>query len=213
MKTQEEYWDKKIKEWSEASYEKKAKSPIEKLAIFFRGGITKRMDVAIKIIGSRAKGKVVVDMGCGLGDFCFEILKYKPKMVVGIDISGVAIKEAQRRVKARKLEDKVKFIKGDIFQFKKLPAFDIAVGLGFIDYLDKEDLKKLFKLLRGRNFLFSMFEKKLSLLPLLHAVYVRIQKCPGAYKYTRKEMRELIPEDAHCYFLEEDGMLFVTNTR
>lgn len=208
---QEDYWDRKIKEWSEASYEKRAKSQIEKLASLFRGGIVRRMDVALRVVGPKAKDKIIVDMGCGLGDFCFEVLKYKPRKVVGIDISKVAIKEAQKRAEKKGLGGKVQFIQGNLSEMKRLPEFDIAVGLGFIDYFNKVELDKLFKLLAGHQFLFSMFEKKLSLLNLLHAVYVRIQGCPGSYKYTREEMRRIIPEETGFYFFEKNKLLFITN--
>lgn len=169
------------------------------------------MEVALEVVGSKAKNKVILDMGCGLGDFCFEIIKYNPQKALGMDISPVAIKGAKKRAKDKDFGKTVEFMQGNIVELKKLPQFDIAVGLGFIDYLNKEELKKIFKLLSGRYFIFSMFEKKLSLLNLLHAVYVRIQKCPGAYKYTRKEMREIIPKSTNFYFLEKDKMLFITN--
>lgn len=211
MNKQEDYWNRKIKEWSEASYEKRAKNPIEIAASFFRGGITGRMDVALEVIGPKAKDKVILDMGCGLGDFCFDILKYGPKKVIGLDISSVAVKEAQKRAKSRGVAGRVKFLQGDASQIKKLPGFDIAVGLGFIDYFDKEGLKKVFKVISNRQFFFSMFEKKLSLLNVLHVFYVKIQGCPGSYKYTRREMRKIIPKDAKSYFFERDGLLFITN--
>lgn len=213
MRTQREYWDEKIKGWTEVSYGKKTKGVglIERVANLFRGPITGRMDVALKIIGPRAKNKVILDLGCGLGDFCFAVLKFNPKKVIGIDLSEVAIKEAKKRTRRKKLKNKLEFIADDVVKMKKLPEFDIAVGLGFIDYLDKQELKKLFRLLSGHHFFFSVFEKKLSLLNLLHLVYVKIQKCPGAYKYTKKEMRQIIPSDLNFYFLEKDKMLFITN--
>lgn len=213
MISQREYWDKKIKEWTEVSHRKRTKGVglIEKVANLFRGPITKRMDVALEIVGPKAKGKAVIVLGCGLGDFCFAILKYQPQKVIGLDISGVAIKEAKRRAEKRKLKDKVEFIQADATGIKKLPEFDIAVGLGFIDYLNKQQLKKLFKLLPDRYFFFSVFEKRLSLVNILHAVYVKIQGCPGAFKYSRKELREIVPKSLDSYFLEKDKMLFITN--
>lgn len=211
MLSQKDYWDQKIKEWSEASYEKKTNRPIERLANLFRRGVTGRMEVALKFIGPQARGKVILDMGCGRGDFCFGLLNYQPQKVIGMDISGVAIKEAKKRAKEKDLRKEIEFIQGDLTQVGKLPEFDIVVGLGFIDYFNEKELQRLFKLLAGRLFFFSMFEKKLSLLNLLHAVYVRIQNCPGAYKYTREEMGQIIPKETKFYFLEKDKMLFITN--
>lgn len=211
MNAQKDYWDRKIKEWSEASYEKKTRSLIEKAASLFRSGITGRMEVAFKIVGPRVKGKTIMDMGCGIGDFCFAMTKYQPKKIIGVDISQVAVKEAQKRAKAKKLEKKVEFIQADVANIKKMPDFDIAVGLGFIDYFNEEELKKVFRVLSGNYFFFSMFEKKISLVNILHAFYVRVQNCPGSYKYTRKEMTDLVPKEAGAYFLEKNGLLFITN--
>lgn len=213
MASQEEYWDKKIKEWTEVSYGEKRKgvSLIEKIANLFRGPITKRMEVALEIVGQKAKGKTVLDLGCGLGDFCFEVLKYNPQKVIGIDISGAAIKEAEKIAERKKLKNRVSFVQNDAARVKKLPEFDIAVGLGFIDYLNKQELRELFRLLLGHYFFFSVFEKKFSLRNLLHAVYVRVQKCPGAFKYTKDELRQIIPKNLNFYFLKKDKMLFITN--
>jgi len=213
MKSQQKYWDKKITEWTRASYDEKLEdiSLIEKMANLFRGPITKRMDVALEIIGPKAKGKIVADFGCGLGDFCFEALKYEPKKLIGIDISGVAVEEARKKSKKMKLEKKIEFVQADLGQLEKLPRFDIAVGLGFIDYLDKDELRQLFKLLTDHYFLFSVFEKKISLRNLVHGFYIKIKGCPGAFKFTRRELMGFVPKDANACFLEKDKMLFITN--
>lgn len=215
MGTQEKYWDEKIKEWTRVSYGKKVShvSLIERLANLFRDPITGRMAVALEIVRPKVKNKTILDMGCGLGDFCFAVLKYQPRKVIGIDLSGVAIKEAQKRAAKKKVGKKVKFIQGNVIGMKKLPKFDMAVGLGFIDYLNEEELKTLFRLFSGRYFFFSVFEKKLSLVNLIHAAYVKSQKCPGAFKYSREELRKIVPRNLKPYFLERDKMLFITNLR
>lgn len=213
MISQKEYWDKKIKDWTRISYTKKAEKIdfIEKIANFFRGPIIKRMEITLEIVGPKVKGKTVLDMGCGLGDFCFGAVKYQPKKVIGIDISKVAIKEASRIAKGKNLLGLIEFMEGDLGKVKRLPKFDMAVGLGFIDYLNKEELKRLFSLLRGQSFFFSFFEKKFSLINFLHSFYVRIRKCPGAFKYTRKEIQSFAPKDLGLRFFEKDGLLFITN--
>lgn len=212
MISQKKYWDKKIKEWSSDSYSQKSNKtrPIEKLANLFRGPIVKRMEIALQIAGPKAKGKVIADFGCGLGDYCFKVLRYDPKKVIGLDISEVAVKEASNRAKKMGLKNVI-FVQTDIGQAENLPEFDIAVGLGFIDYLDQEELKKLFKSLSNRYFLFSVFEKKLSLRNLIHGVYVKMQKCPGAFKYSKAELIKIIPKKLKANFLEKDKLLFITN--
>ncbi|MBI5465427.1 class I SAM-dependent methyltransferase [Candidatus Gottesmanbacteria bacterium] len=212
MINQKDYWDKKIKPWSDSSY-KRARSLnlIEWLAGFFRGPITGRMEVALKVIGPKATGKIVADFGCGVGDFCFRVLEYQPKKVIGLDISAVAVAEATKRVEEAGIKDKVEFFQADLGKLDELPEFDFAVGLGFIDYLDKGELTHLFEKLRDRLFFFSFPEKKLSVINFLQAIYLKTQKCPGAYKYTRDEMEKIIPKGMNYHFLEKDQMLFITN--
>lgn len=213
MISQKEYWDKKIKEWSKASYQRRTTrlNLLEMMANLFRGPIMGRMKVALRVVGQKARGKIIADFGCGLGDFCFRILKYQPKMVIGFDISTVAIKAARKTAQKKKVTQLVKFIHADVGQMEKLPEFDIAVGLGFIDYLTKEELTRLFRLMGRKSYLFSFFEKRLSLRNLFHEVYIRLKKCPGAYKYSRKEIKQLAPKNSGLKFLEKEKLLFITN--
>src|SRR3990167_7569513 len=101
MRSQEKYWDKRIKIWSSSSYRRKIsnKDIIEWLAGYFRKPIFRRMEVALKYLGPKIKGKIVADFGCGVGDLCIKFSSYQPKKIIGFDISSVAIKEATKRSK------------------------------------------------------------------------------------------------------------------
>lgn len=213
MKRQQEYWDKKIKIWSNSSYGREGSgfNLIEWLAGFFRGPITARLEVALKVIGPKTEGKIIADFGCGIGDFCFKILAFHPQKVIGFDISTVAIETARQRAKEKVIDKKVTFIQSDVGGLTELPRFDLAVGLGFIDYLNKEELIHLFKLLKGKYFFFSFPEKKLSLINFLQTIYLKIQRCPGAYKYSREEMKEMLPRNMDYRFVEKDKMVFITD--
>lgn len=211
MNSQKEYWDKKISEWTKASYGKNdTVNPIEKIAAYFRS-VQKRKDAAIKLVGPIAKNKIVLDLGCGLGEFSFGLMKYKPRKIIAFDISHVAVsqvkKTAQKLRFGRTLEAKV----SDITSLKKLPRFDIVVGLGFLDYLKPMQLSHLFSMIGNKSYLFSFFERKRTFFNLLHKVYTTIQRCPGAYKYTRKQMRNFIPKQTKLRFINKDHLWFVTN--
>lgn len=213
MTRQKEYWDKKINEWSYASYNKRSKiSVLEKIATYFRS-VNKRKDVAVKLIGPLVKNKIILDLGCGFGDFTLDILKYEPKKVIAIDISPVAIKEVKKKVKKLYIKTKIEFSIGDVSELGKLPKFNIAVGLGFIDYLEPQQMKYLFKLLGNKLYLFSYFERKLSFFNLMHKIYTTLQGCPGAYKYTKDEIRQFIPQKSALYFINKEGLWFITNIK
>jgi SAM-dependent methyltransferase len=210
MITQRQYWDKKINEWSASSYDLKTSSVgiTERIAAHFRQ-VDKRKQAAIDLLRPLIKGKTVLDLGCGLGDFCFDLVKYDPKQVVGLDIADSAIKIAIKRAKKLKLSKKVSFVLANVSDLNKLPECDYVVGLGFIDYLNDGESKYLFKLIGKRPYLFSYFERKLSLFNFIHALYIRSQGCPGAYKFTREEMRKIVPDK--CLLVQKLGLQFITN--
>ncbi len=213
MRTQKEYWNKKISEWTKASYGKGSDiSLTERIATYFRS-VDKRKDAALQLVGPLAKNKIVLDLGCGLGEFSFELLRYQPKKVLAYDISEIAIVEAKRIAKKLKTNSKIEFRAVDVARLKKFPRFDIAVGLGFIDYLNTPQLRHLFKLIDNKTYLFSYFEKKASLFNLLHKIYIKLQNCPGAYKYTRTEIKKLIPTGTKLSFLKKNGLLFINNSK
>ncbi len=213
MNKQKEYWDKKIKIWSNSSYKTGSLgfNLIEWLAGFFRGPIGGRMEVTLKIVGPKIKDKVIADLGCGVGDFCFRALDFKPLKVIGMDISTSAVNEAAKRAKEKGVANKTIFIQGDLGAIKEFPDCDFLVGSGFIDYLDREQLAHLFKKIKARKFFFSFPEKKTSFINFLQAIYLKTQNCPGAYKYTKGEMKKIIPPNLDFRFIEENKMVFITN--
>lgn len=213
MPTQKEYWDKKIRDWSYASYKKIGQtSLIEKIASFFRA-VETRKEVTLKLIGPKAKNKTIVELGCGMGEFAMGlVMRYKPKKVIVYDISEIAIKSVKKDAKKLEILSKMEFYTADVTTIDKFPQFDLVVGLGFIEYLNPQQMEKLFAIIGDKPFLFSYFEKKLSFYNLLHKIYISMQKCPGAYKYSKKEIRAFIPQKLKLYFVKKNGLQFITNS-
>jgi len=56
-------------------------------------GMQRRLKVLTKTVGFR--GKIVCDIGCGVGRYCLEIAKSKAKCVIGIDLDAKHIKRAR----------------------------------------------------------------------------------------------------------------------
>ena len=145
MLKQRQYWNNKIIEWSASGYRKKKEkiSLVERIAYPFRKA-DKRYLAGIELIGPLAKNKVVLDLGFGVGDFSFGIIKYGPKKVFGIDIADSAVAFAMKVAIKKKVERRVQFRRGDVTQMKTLPESDIIVGLGFIDYLNRKGYQDAF---------------------------------------------------------------------
>tara|TARA_B100001540_G_scaffold221474_1_gene195818 strand:- start:558 stop:1340 length:783 start_codon:yes stop_codon:yes gene_type:complete len=85
------------------------------------------------------KGKTVLDVGCGTGNFAKEVSKNNAKYVLGIDYAEEAIKIAQKNNKQKNLE----FKKLDVNELNE--KFDIIVSIGTIEHMDNpiKIIKKL----------------------------------------------------------------------
>lgn len=62
------------------------------------------------------KGDIVYDLGCGDGRIVITAAKDRDARGVGIDLNPVRIAEANANAKRAGVEDKVKFMVGDLFQ-------------------------------------------------------------------------------------------------
>ena len=203
--------EEKILEWETSAYEGKAESILEKIVTHFRDPIRKRLNVTVNVLKNLVKDKVVLDLGCGTGIFCIEMTKYGSKRLIGIDISSAAIRKAKEKIQLKGLVDKIEFLCIDVRRDNELPKADIAVGLGFIDFLNRNELRELLNKMNVRYFWFSFPEKKTSLINILHNLYLKSQKCPVYHRFKRHEMSEVIPSHYEYHFVEEDGLVFLTN--
>ena len=86
------------------------------------------------------KGKTVLDVGCGTGNFAKEVSKNNAKYVLGIDYAEEAIKIAQKNNKQKNLE----FKKLDVTELNE--EFDVIVSLGTLEHMDiPYKMLKIFK--------------------------------------------------------------------
>jgi len=185
-----QYWDKKIIEWEDSIRGGSQISLIERLASYFRKPLCYRSALALEMLLPLAKGKTVLDLGCGSGFFSFELYdRTRPKHITGIDISPQAVRRAQAIAQEKGLADIFTFFEGDAASIP-LPEADFTIGLGFLDYLALEEIKALFERLPSRFFLFSFSEKKRSLFRYIHILYMLLQRCPKHFYYSKKEIRQ-----------------------
>lgn len=207
-----EYWNKKIIEWEKSSYQggQTSISFIEKIATIFRKPIKKRREVLLNILKELARGKTILELGCGSGDLCFGLLAIGATKVIGIDIAEEAIKVAKEKAIDRGLQNKSEFFVADLRNETNLPDADFVIGLGFIDYIDIVTLKALLGRIKGR-FVFSFPEKKINLLNILQYIYLKTQGCPSFYKFSRSEFDNMPNQTAKCHFFTKENMTFISN--
>lgn len=115
-----------------------------------RGGL----ELYFKILNSEVlfKNKYILDLGCGVGGKDFEILKYNPKKIIGIDLSSRNIKYAKELIN-KKDKSKLEFLKKDIFTFENKETFDTIISFTVFEHIDKNlllsILNKIGKIIKG----------------------------------------------------------------
>ena len=205
----QEYWDHKIIEWEDSQRGNQNISFIEKLASYFRGPVKFRTQWCLEILEKFVNDKTILELGCGSGYVAFELYKRgQPKHITGIDISHNAIERAQNLSRDRNLTGQFTFLESEAVS-ATLPATDITIGLGFLDYLTADETRELFNKLRSRYFLFTFVEKKVSLFRYIHIAYLWSQKCPKHYYYSKEEMLSFISKNyGKVKFLNDPRLSF-----
>jgi len=192
------YWDEKIKIWSETSYDaQQPKGIINKIFKKLRKSIDARLQTAITLLIPNIKNRTVLDIGCGVGVLGFSLIQSGCSHYTGIDISEVAIQEAQKRAKICNLTDKMNFLCLDILNIDTFPIADISVGLGLLDWFNLNDVEKIIAKLKDRKILLTYSEEDNSLAEIIHRYYLvkRLQwkkKGVYAYHFKREDMAKIL---------------------
>ncbi|MEZ5926760.1 MAG: methyltransferase domain-containing protein [Hyphomicrobiaceae bacterium] len=103
----------------------------------FRKPMFDRFVYTLEGIGD-AKGKRVLDIGCGSGRYCVEIAK-AGGLVTGIELSAEMLKMAEERVRAAGVADRVELLEADFVAWADQQtgrAFDVAFAMGVLDYVE-----------------------------------------------------------------------------
>lgn len=95
-----------------------------------------------------AKNSEILDYGCGVGSSTEKVIKFKPKKIVGIDISEVSINKAKET--AKKLDFQTDFRVDNCEKTKfQNNTFDIVYGSGILHHLQlKKCLDEIHRILK-----------------------------------------------------------------
>jgi ubiquinone/menaquinone biosynthesis C-methylase UbiE len=88
-------------------------------------------------ITENCKGKVCLDYACGNGIYAFKMINNSPKLVIGLDISDISIKNCKNISQEKNLGDDIIFFQADA-ENTKLPenSIEIVICSGMLHHLD-----------------------------------------------------------------------------
>jgi SAM-dependent methyltransferase len=189
------FWDSKIVEWEDSRYQgaEHAHSLLEKFSTYMSGSLRVRLEECAKLLMPRVKGKAILELGCGSGLMASRLMAAGAASYHGIDISAIALERARQRGEEEGYAERQTFVAGDALSLP-LPHFDLVIGLGFLDWISKQQIAQLAKRIAPAPWLFTFSEKRFSLLRLGHRLYTRIAygRGNGGYVpdyYTEEEVR------------------------
>ncbi len=102
--------------------------------------------------------KKILDLGCGVGGKDFELLKFNPKKITGIDLSKRNIKYAKELIN-KSNKNKLFFYNKDVLNISG--KFDIIISYTVFEHIDKDlllpILNKLYALLNKNGIIIIIF--------------------------------------------------------
>lgn len=107
--------------------------------------------------------KKILDIATGTGDLAIELTKLSCDEIIGLDLSAQMLQIAEKKIEAKKLQSKIKCIKGDsenlVFENHSFDAITVAFGVRNFENLEK-GLQEIFRVLKpGGNFIILEFSK------------------------------------------------------
>lgn len=128
---------------------------------------SRRATFAREIVDQSARGKSVLDLGCGSGYFFRGLEASHFAKLHGVDFSDSAIAMARSQSWA----DNVSFNLGEAAEVD-VRKYDFVVALGLLDWLSDDQVSLLLNRLSGRRFVISFLNSSAWSWALLHAAFV-----------------------------------------
>ena len=89
-------------------------------------------DALVNLLMPELKGKSIIDVGCGAGDFLFSCSRLaEPRRLVGIDVFAQSTEIPERRMS---------FLRSDVVDFTLPETFDVAMSDNVYEHIAPQDL-------------------------------------------------------------------------
>lgn len=134
-------------------------------------------------------GKSVLDIGCGPGHYGVELARRGASEVLGIDFAEGMIQLARDRARAAGVEDRCRFVLGDILEAEVAKQYDYTIVMGFMDYVEDPHkvIERILAVTAGKAFI--SFPVAGGVLGWQRKLRYR-SRCP-LYLYTEDRLRDI----------------------
>jgi len=138
---------------------------------------------------SPIEGRSVLDIGCGPGHYGVELARRGASEVLGIDFAEGMIQLARERARTAGVEDRCRFVLGDILEAEVAKKYDYTIVMGFMDYVEDPHkvIERILAVTAGKAFI--SFPVAGGVLGWQRKLRYR-SRCP-LYLYTEDRLRDI----------------------
>lgn len=169
------FWNGKILDWEDSRYGAPggAGGWLERWAGRASASLRFRLAAALALLAPHARGRRVVEIGCGSGLLADPLMAAGALSYRGYDLSDVAVAKARDRLAGSLHAAGIGF---EVAAVADLPEQGDAVvfSLGLTDWLTDAEMAHLFAIGRAGDYLHALSEKRPSLAQVLHRLYVTL---------------------------------------
>lgn len=180
----------------DAIYTGKGKSAFSRfLDKWLRADIYGRFDWVMERSGD-VRNKDICDIGCGSGRFVTEFAKRGANRVVGVDVAPDMIKLASELAAQDGVANKCEFHVSDVLNWKTDKTFDIAIAIGFWDYIQDppERLRLIRKMVRPDGKFLSAWPRLWTWrMPVRKVRLQYVEGCP-VYFFSKPQVYKMLEE-------------------
>jgi 2-polyprenyl-3-methyl-5-hydroxy-6-metoxy-1,4-benzoquinol methylase len=159
---------------------------------WLRKDIYQRYEMTIAECAPTIAGKRVFDIGCGSGRYCHELAAKGAGECVGIDFADNMIEFANQFARQRGVAERCKFIKTGYLEYKPDGHFDVAIAMGYFDYIP-DPAVHLRKMRSESDKLIAIFPVSGTARSVIRKVRLGLRGCP-VFFYSPGQVKSLLQE-------------------
>ena len=163
------FWDRKILAWEERKYVEPKK--LLHRVFDVNWSLRTRLHIARRLVTQLAKGRTILEVGCGSARLLPDIVAAGAARYIGVDISRIALETARANAKRLAGTTAIELHDMDIADLPPM-APDICFSLGLLDWLQPEEILRMLRQIRCTYYVHSFSERCASPEQLLHRLYV-----------------------------------------